>query len=95
MPRAVAAPGGEPGWAAGLDTGVGDRRGELTDPELRALAELGAVELRRSGAGGARRGAQLWNTLSGLVEPLDAARAALYHPDDARYRRASSATRVG
>jgi integrase len=87
--RAVAA-GGESGWAAGPDTSVGDRRVELTDPELRALAVLGAAGLRRSGTRGVGRGAPLWDTLSGLVEPLDQARAALHHPDDARYRRASS-----
>lgn len=62
---------------------------ELTDPQVRALAELGAAGLRRV-PHGPRHRAQLWDTLSGLVEPLDAARATLHHPDDARYRRASS-----
>jgi hypothetical protein len=87
---AVTAPGGEPGWAAGPDTSAEDRPWELTDPQVRALAELGAVGLRRIPAHGPRHRARLWDTLSGLVEPLDAARARLHHPDDARYRRASS-----
>ncbi|MCA1695295.1 MAG: tyrosine-type recombinase/integrase, partial [Actinobacteria bacterium] len=90
MLRAVAASGGEPGWAAGPDISAQDRPVELTDPQVRALAELGPAGLRRCGAQGPRRGAQLWDSLSGLVGPLDAVRARLHHPHDARYRRASS-----
>ncbi|MDQ3274216.1 MAG: site-specific integrase, partial [Actinomycetota bacterium] len=88
--RAVPAAGSVPsGWAAGLDTSGYDRRVELTDPEARALAELGVAGLRRSRARGAQQQAPWWAALTRLVEPLDTARAGLHHDNVARYRRAS------
>ncbi|MGH3608110.1 MAG: tyrosine-type recombinase/integrase, partial [Pseudonocardiaceae bacterium] len=86
VPAAVSGPSG---WAAGPDASGYDRRAELTDPEAHALAELGVVGLRRSRAHGGQHCEHQWVTLARLVEPLDAARAALHHDDVADCRRPS------
>jgi integrase len=66
-----------------------DRSGALTSDERDALVRLGPAGLRRNRASGIpRRTARSWEALTRLVEPLDAARAALHHGDDVRYRRA-------
>ena len=71
---------------AGAGTCGYDRRAELTGPRAHALDELGVTGLRRSHARGTprhdrpRSGARSTR----LVEPLDAARAALHHDDDVR-----------
>ena len=53
------------------------------------LERLGPTGLRRNRAGGIpHRAALSWKALARLVEPLDAARVALHHNDDARHRRA-------
>jgi len=68
-----------------------DRRGELLRGEAEAVAALGPVGLRRNRARGTpRRTAAEWETLSRLVEPLDAARASLHHRDDVKFRRAGA-----
>src|SRR5205809_7654722 len=66
-----------------------DRR-ELTAAELTALRTLGPLGLRRSRARGATQRAALWAQLTRLVGPIDDARSLLHHPDDVRYRRAST-----
>lgn len=75
-------------WPA-LDAPVYDRSGTLTSDEREALARLGPTGLRRNRARGIpHRTASSWKALTRLVEPLDAARVALHHGDDVRYRRA-------
>ena len=60
-------------------------------PETAAIAAIGPVGLRRNRAVGIpRRTARHWKTLARLVEPLDAARAALHHGDDVCFRRAGA-----
>ena len=60
-------------------------------PETAAIAAIGPVGLRRNRAVGIpRRTARHWKTLTRLVEPLDAARAALHHGDDVCFRRAGA-----
>ncbi|MGH3755893.1 MAG: tyrosine-type recombinase/integrase [Pseudonocardiaceae bacterium] len=86
VPAAVSGPSG---WTAGLDASGYDRRAELTGPEAHALAERGVAGLRRSRARGAPPGDSRWVVLARLVEPLDAARAALHHDDVAGCRRPS------
>ena len=52
---------------------------------------LSPLQLRRNRSRGIpRRTAVHWRALARLVEPLDAARAALHHGDDVRYRRAGA-----
>ncbi len=66
----------------------------LLDSEAAALLALGpAGPAPQPGRGIPRRDAPHWRALARLVEPLDAALAALHHGDDVRYRRAGSATR--
>jgi integrase len=66
-----------------------DRRDELRDSEAAAILAIGPVSLRRNRATGVpRRTARQWRALARLTEPLDAARAALHHGDDPRFRRA-------
>lgn len=72
------------------DTKAYRRRPKLTDTEIRVLAKIGPAHLRRSRARGTEEHQPLWDKLSRLVRPLDDARAALLHPPDARYRRASA-----
>ena len=68
-----------------------DRRGALLAEEAEAIAALGPDGLRRNRARGTpRRTAAHWETLSRLVEPLDAARAELHHRDDVKFRRAGA-----
>jgi integrase len=68
-----------------------DRRGELLDGEAAAITAIGPVSLRRNRATGVpRRTARHWNTISRLVVPLDAARTALHHDDDPKFRRAGA-----
>ena len=68
-----------------------DRRRELLDSEAAAIAAIGPAGLRRNRATGIpRRTARHWQAVARLVEPLDAARAALRHGDDARFRRAGA-----
>jgi integrase len=83
---------GEPattGQASLLDLSRFDRRAPLLAAESEALAALGARGLRRNRSVGVpRRTAARWQALARLVEPLDAARNALQHADDVRFRRA-------
>ena len=68
-----------------------DRRRELLEGEAAAIAAIGPAGLRRNRATGIpRRTARHWQAVGRLVEPLDAARAALRHGDDARFRRAGA-----
>ena len=68
-----------------------DRRRELLDSETAAIVAIGPAGLRRNRATGIpRRTARHWQAIARLVEPLDAARAALRHGDDARFRRAGA-----
>ncbi|CAN5525586.1 hypothetical protein BH23ACT6_BH23ACT6_28120 [soil metagenome] len=68
-----------------------DRRGELLAEEAAAVATLGPGGLRRNRARGTpRRTAAEWESLSLLVEPLDAARASLRHREDVKFRRAGA-----
>jgi len=72
-----------------VDRSVFDRSGTLTADERSALELLDPMSLRRNRARGVpRRTATSWKALTRLVEPLDAARAALHHRDDVRHRRA-------
>jgi integrase len=72
----------QPGW---------DRRPELLDSEVAAIAAIGPAGLRRSRARGIpRRTARHWRAISRLVQPLDAARDALHHDDDPDFRRAGA-----
>jgi integrase len=68
-----------------------DRRGELLGGEAAAIVAIGPVGLRRNRATGIpRRAAKLWTAIARLVEPLDAARAALRHDDDILARRSGA-----
>jgi integrase len=72
-------------WSWPLDLGRYRRRGELTAAELDGLRALGPGLLRR---GGCDPGAQPWQSIGRLLEPLDAAQAALHwHPDTRHQRR--------
>jgi len=79
-------------WASSTTASTGwDRRSELLPGEAAAIAAIGPVGLRRNRAVGIpRRTARHWKTLARLVEPLDAARAALHHGDDVCLRRAGA-----
>ena len=90
--RAVEGPAGAtlPAGAAGAGVCGYDRHGELTEAETQALNKLGVTGLRRSHARGTQRhddGVQ-WLALARLVQPLDAARAALHYDDNPDLRRA-------
>lgn len=75
-------------WPA-LDLAAYDQSDTLTNDEREALERLAPTGLRRNRARGVpRRTARSWKALARLVEPLDAARDALRHRDDARHRRA-------
>lgn len=79
------------GWRPSLETGQFDRGPVLHPQEAAALEGLSPLEIRRNRARGIpRRTAEQWTSLARLVEPLDAARAALHHDDDVRYRRAGA-----
>jgi integrase len=82
--------GSGPAW--GFLAGRGwDRRGELLDGEAAAIVAIGPAGLRRNRANGIpRRTARHWKAIARLVEPLDAARAALHHDDDILARRAGA-----
>jgi integrase len=68
-----------------------DRRRDLLDSEAAAISAIGPVGLRRNRATGVpRRTARHWRAISRLADPLDAARAALHHGDDAKFRRAGA-----
>jgi integrase len=68
-----------------------DRRGELLGGEAAAIVAIGPVGLRRNRATGIpRRAAKHWTAIARLVEPLDAARAALRHHDDILARRSGA-----
>jgi integrase len=74
-----------------FDTTDLDRHPALRAGEVAALQALSPVQLRRNRSRGIpRRTAGHWRALARLVEPLDAARAALHHGDDVRYRRAGA-----
>jgi hypothetical protein len=91
--RALQAPpdAGEAPWSPGLEDRGWDRRRELPGREAAAIAAIGPVGLRRNRATGIpRRTAAHWNVISRLVVPLDAARAALHHDDDPKFRRAGA-----
>jgi hypothetical protein len=65
--------------------------GVLLDGEAAAIVAIGPVGLRRNRATSIpRRTARHWKVLARLVEPLDAARTALHHGDDARFQRAGA-----
>ena len=82
---------GRSAWGFPASTGGWDRRSELLAGETAAIAGIGPVGLRRNRAVGIpRRTARHWKTLARLVEPLDAARAALHHGDDVCFRRAGA-----
>jgi integrase len=74
----------------GLDLASYDRHVKLTPNQLQALVGLGPARLRRGWARGGVERIPLWDSVSGLVGPLDDARAMLHHPDEARYRRAGA-----
>lgn len=79
------------GWRRALPAGEFDRRPALLPREAEALEALSPTELRRNRARGLpRRTAGHWKALARLVEPLDAARAAVHHDEDVRYRRAGA-----
>ena len=78
-------------WRLPLEAGEFGRRPGLLTQEAAALAALSPLEMRRNRARGIpRRTAGHWTSLVRVVEPLDAARAALHHSDDVRYRRAGA-----
>jgi integrase len=78
-------------WAFLIDTNGWDRRAGLLDGEAAAIAAIGPVGLRRNRATGIpRRTARHWRAIARLVEPLDAARAALHHDDDVCFKRAGA-----
>ncbi|MEU5852739.1 hypothetical protein [Saccharopolyspora shandongensis] len=78
-------------WSFGGLTRGWDRRAEVTDDETAAVLTLGVSGLRRYRAVGIpRRTATSWKALARLVEPVDAARAALHHADEPRFRRAGA-----
>ena len=81
------------GWRRPFESGEFDRRPALLTREAVALEALSPLQLRRNRARGIpRRTAGHWSALARLVAPLDAARAAVHHGDDVRYRRAVSAS---
>jgi hypothetical protein len=81
---------GRPAWRFPAGGGW-DRRAWLLDGEAAAIAAIGPAGLRRNRAAGIpRRTARHWKTLTRLVEPLDAARAALHHDVDVLFRRAGA-----
>jgi integrase len=93
--RAVPSPGGACADAAargsGLDDRGWDRSRGLLEGEAAAIAAIGPVGLRRNRSTGTpRRTARHWNAISRLVVPLDAARDALHHDDDPKFRRAGA-----
>jgi integrase len=73
-----------------VDLSVPERTGGLSDEECTALQAIGPQGLRRNRSDGSvpRRTTAYWHVLTRVVEPLDAARAALCHRDDVRHRRA-------
>jgi hypothetical protein len=78
-------------WAFPTDMRGWDRRAGLLDGEAAAIAAIGPVGLRRNRATGIpRRTARHWRAITRLVEPLDAARAALHHDDDVCFKRAGA-----
>lgn len=78
-------------WRFPLHVAGWDRSPALLEEEAKALEGLGPARLRRNRATGIpRRTARHWRVLARLVEPLDAARAALHHADDVVYRRAGA-----
>jgi integrase len=78
-------------WSFGIEDRDWDRRRELLDGEAAALLAIGPAGLRRNRATGIpRRTARHWNAISRLAGPLDAARGALHHGDEARFRRAGA-----
>ena len=81
---------GHPAW--GFPAGGGwDRRTGLLDGEAAAIAAIGPASLRRNRATGIpRRIARHWRAIARLVEPLDAARAALHHEADPCFKRAGA-----
>ncbi|HSK98202.1 MAG TPA: hypothetical protein VK891_16365, partial [Euzebyales bacterium] len=79
------------GWRLPFGTGEFDRGRGLLAREAVALEALSPLQLRRNRARGIpRRTAGHWSALARLVAPLDAARAAVHHGDDVRYRRAGA-----
>lgn len=87
--RAVGGSSADTGCASLLDVSRFDRRVSLSVGESEALAGLGARGLRRNRSVAVpRRTATHWRALARLVEPLEAARNALHHPEDVRFRRA-------
>ena len=78
-------------WSSGISDQGWDRSRELLDAEAAAIAAIGPVSLRRNRATGVpRRTARHWHAISRLAVPLDAARDALRHDDDVRFRRAGA-----
>lgn len=68
-----------------------DRRPELLDQEVVALADLDLRALRRQRARGIpRRSAAHWRALTRLVDPLDQALGTLHHDGEVLHRRAGS-----
>ena len=89
--RASPASAGEAPWSPGLESQGWDRRRELVGGEAAAIAAIGPVSLRRNRATGIpRRTVPHWNAITRLVVPLDAARTALHHDDDPKFRRAGA-----
>jgi hypothetical protein len=79
------------GWRRPFESGEFDRRPALLTREAVALEALSPLQLRRNRARGIpRRTAGRCSALARLVAPLDAARAAVHHGDDVRYRRAGA-----
>lgn len=77
------------GWEFAVEGRGWDRRGELLGGEAAAITALGPACLRRMRAKGIpQRTAGYWDAIWRLVVPLDAARAALHHRDEAQFRRA-------
>ena len=97
--RAIEGPAGAPPPVGAAGSGVCgyDRRGELTEAETQALNKLGVTGLRRSHARGTRRhdDGEQWLALARLVQPLDAARAALHYDDISPTCAAPAATPPG
>ena len=78
-------------WRLPLEAAEFGRRPGLLAREAAALAALSPLQMRRNRARGVpRRTAGHWTSLARVVEPLDAARAALHQVDDVRYRRAGA-----
>ena len=81
---AVPAPAAARTWPWPVDLSRYRRQGELTAAELDGLRTLGPALLRR---GGGDPAARPWQPVRRLLEPLDAAQAALHwHPDTPRHR---------